>query len=122
MANGNKTTGRLGEDLAAKFLIGKGAMIIGRNFQTRYGEIDLIVHLNNEILFCEVKTRTGTDFGYPETAVNRGKVEKMTKAACAYLAENKINVSWRLDIVAIQLDEIKKEARIKWFKNISSNL
>lgn len=107
--------GKLGEDLAAEFLEKQGCKIIDRNFYTRYGEIDLIARKEDEILFCEVKTRTSKDFGYPEYAVDRKKIDHLLKAVRIYLKINNIKSFWRIDIISI---EIEKETNIKWFKDI----
>ena len=38
----NKTIGKYGETIAADYLINNGYKILDRNFQTRYGEVDII--------------------------------------------------------------------------------
>ena len=39
-------TGKIGEDIACKYLIGKGYTIIERNFRRKWGEIDIICSKN----------------------------------------------------------------------------
>ena len=50
--------GKLGEDLAIKYLKEKGYEIIERNFRCKQGEIDIIAKAKEEYVFIEVKTRT----------------------------------------------------------------
>lgn len=54
--------GRWGEGIAAAFLERKGYTIIGRNYFTPEGELDLIALLEEKdeqvLVFVEVKTRT----------------------------------------------------------------
>ncbi|MBP5618294.1 MAG: YraN family protein, partial [Clostridia bacterium] len=50
-------TGERGEKLAARYLRRKGYRILERNFQTRFGEIDLIARKGDQLVFVEVKTR-----------------------------------------------------------------
>ena len=73
----NRDTGRIGEDLAGKLLQEKGYAIIKRNFRTRFGEIDLICKDGDTLVFIEVKTKRGLDFGSPEEMYTKGKAERV---------------------------------------------
>jgi len=112
--------GRYGENLAAQFLARNGVEIIDRNFYTRYGEIDLIARLGDEILFVEVKTRTGNDFGYPEEAVDSQKIKHLVKAIEIYLDNKRLSAFWRLDAISVEINTSRKTAKIRWFKNLTS--
>lgn len=111
--------GRYGEKLAAEFLMRRGCQIIDKNFYTPYGEIDLIAQTGDEILFCEVKTRTTSVYGFPEEAVDKHKREKFLTAAQVYLSQNNFNQFWRFDIISVQLDLSKKKAQLRWFRDIT---
>ena len=50
-------TGHIGEDKVASFLRKRGYSIIKRNYQCRFGEIDIIAETDKYIVFVEVKTR-----------------------------------------------------------------
>lgn len=52
---GNKT-GKLGEDIAEKYLINKGFRILHKNYWKPYGEIDIICEKNGVTHFLEVKS------------------------------------------------------------------
>lgn len=80
-----KNVGDLGEEFAAKMLENAGFRIIGRNFSTKFGELDIIALRGGTIHFIEVKTRTSTDCGYPSEAVTKYKQDKIRKAAKCYL-------------------------------------
>lgn len=119
----NSKIGKLGEDLASRFLEDNGCKIIGRNFNTRYGEIDLIARSGErssagEILFCEVKTRSSNQYGYPEQAVDAKKISHLLQAVKLYLKINHISDFWRLDIISIELSS-NSQPEIKWFKDIT---
>jgi putative endonuclease len=114
-----KKLGAYGEALAEKFLIRKGCRIITKNFQTRNGEIDLIAEKDRELLFVEVKTRTGNNFGWPENAVDHKKISHLYQAVISYLNDNNLRRAWRLDIISIEINKRDKTANIKWFKGIS---
>jgi len=111
--------GKLGEKLAADFLSNNDCKVLDKNFNTRYGEIDLVASSGDEILFCEVKTRTSNRYGYPETAVNKKKIHHILKALRIYLKTKNINSYWRIDIISVELNMQKRKAKISWFKNVS---
>ena len=73
----NKKIGNLGEEFAKDFYLKKGYDFIDKNWQKKYGEIDLICQKDNEIVFVEVKTRTSLAFGYGEEAVTFSKKNKL---------------------------------------------
>ena len=110
--------GKYGENLAADFLIKRGYKIIDRNYQTVYGELDLIATNSDELLFVEVKTRTKSSYGFPELAVNREKVKHLMKAARVYLTYRKLTVVWQLDIISVEIDPLAKTAKIRRFQDI----
>jgi len=102
-----KELGIKGENMAADYLKKMGYEILDKNFRKREGEIDLIAEdpETKEIAFIEVKTRKNSNFGYPEEAVDGEKAEKMTEVANAWLdIKEKLNNSWRIDIIAIELE------------------
>ena len=80
--------GRWGEDIAAKYLVEQGLVILDRNWRTRAGEIDIIARDVNALVFCEVKTRRGTAFGSGVEAVTALKSRRLRRLAAAWLAEH----------------------------------
>ncbi|MBR2525950.1 YraN family protein, partial [bacterium] len=66
MKSFNKEKGKLGEDLACKFLEQNGYKIIDRNKTfSKFCEIDIIALFKNTLVFVEVKTRKNNKFGSP---------------------------------------------------------
>jgi len=110
----NLKTGRLGEDMAKKFLREEGYQIISRNFKTRYSEIDLIAKKDNSLVFVEVKTRVGNNFGSPEEAINKRKRNRLKRAAQAFVAFHHWEGPFRIDAVCIVLN---KEGEISQFRH-----
>lgn len=104
-----------GEDLAVNYLKNKGYDILERNFRSGKSEIDIIVSLNNLLVFVEVKTRTSTRFGNPEEFVDEHKAEKIMEGADDYMFEKKWKGNIRFDIISIVLKKDKPE--IKHFKD-----
>jgi putative endonuclease len=97
-----RALGFSGESAAERFLKGQGYKIIGKNFRTRYGELDLIATHGDVFVFVEVKTRTSSAYGMPEEAVTATKQRHLVAAAQIYLSKFKHpNVSWRIDVVGL---------------------
>jgi putative endonuclease len=99
-----QTLGNLGEKIAANYLIRQGYKIIGTNYKTKLGEIDIIAQEDNILVFVEVKTRSTKTFGLPQEAVNFKKQNKIMRIGMMYLSDHNINLSWRIDVVAIVMD------------------
>jgi putative endonuclease len=111
--------GKFGQDLSAEFLQKRGYKIIGQNFFTRLGELDLIAEKDKQIIFIEVKTRLGHNFGLPEEALNSDKAKKIREAALEYLVQKNINnENYRYDLVAVEINEAEKKAQIRHYKNV----
>lgn len=98
-----KLLGNRGEDLAVKFLKGKGYRLITRNFKTSIGEIDIVAEDNGTLVFVEVKTRSAVSFGHPFEAVTYRKREKIKKVALCYLKNCKKPVAARFDVLSIEM-------------------
>ena len=107
-------SGRLGEDLAHRFLRRRGCTIVARNYRPPAGggEVDLVAWQKDTLLFVEVKTRLSAEFGAPERAVDADKERYLRRAARDYT--RRAGVEWdrvRFDIVSIVLE---KPPRIEW--------
>jgi putative endonuclease len=80
--------GRNGEDLALAHLQRLGYELVVRNHRTRWGEIDLVVHDGDVLVFVEVKTRRATGSGRgPWEALHERKRMQVRRMAAAFLAE-----------------------------------
>lgn len=93
--------GEFGEKLAQEYLKQKAYVILHHNWRNKHAEIDLIAQDGEQIVFIEVKYRTKTNFGTPETFVSANKIRKMQEAASAYIEQFNWNGELRFDIIAI---------------------
>ncbi len=114
----NRSVGDFGEDLAGERLEKEGYRILARNWQCRWGEIDLIARRGTEIVFVEVKTRRSGRYGLPEEALTRAKKKALVLTAAQYLGENLHAVDWRIDCIAIETDRSGRPLRVEHFENI----
>ncbi len=112
--------GKFGQQLAGQFLLKKGYQLLTENYYSKEGEIDIVAKDNDQYVFVEVKTRRTLDFGAPEEAVNKNKINKIIITANKYLAEHDINTdNWRIDIVAILIKKQVKKAQINHYKAVN---
>lgn len=106
-----KEFGARGEYLARKFLEQKGYVFIRANFHTQYGEIDLIMQENDELVFIEVKTRTlhsAALYGRGAKAIDKEKREHIIKSARVFLRQEPRLTKGlipRFDAVELYLEE-----------------
>jgi putative endonuclease len=101
---GNKVTGNKGESLAAENLMMKGYEILGRNYRSKWGEIDIIAKINDTIVFVEVKTKTTDKFGEPWEMVNAWKIEQVKRMGEVWQREYGWDGRVRVDVVGVYLD------------------
>lgn len=96
--------GAKGEGLAVAWYTGRGYQVLGRNWRCRDGELDLIVSRDRCVVFCEVKTRSGTGFGLPAEAVTGEKQRRLRRLATRWLGEQKPSVGFaevRFDVACV---------------------
>ena len=114
----NKIKGNLGEELALSYITNLDYQIIERNFNSNFGEIDIIALDKNEIVFIEVKTRCQNIFGNPAEAIDYKKKKHIYKTATYYLfLHNSLNKNIRFDSIEIQY-QTQNHYKIKHRKNI----
>jgi putative endonuclease len=110
--------GTRGERLACQFLKRRGYKILYRNFRGRTGgEIDVVCRDGDTLVFVEVKTRTGEDFGRPIEAIDRDKRKRISRGGLAWLRLlNDPDILFRFDVVEVIIAE-GAEPRIELIKN-----
>ncbi|MBN1265066.1 MAG: YraN family protein [Anaerolineales bacterium] len=110
--------GKRGEQIARRQLEEAGYRILVQNWYCRYGEMDLIAKKNGEWVFVEVKTRRSNSYGTPEDALTRAKKRSLVRTAVQYLIENELDVDWRIDCIAIEMDQSGRVVRCEHFYNV----
>ena len=97
--------GKWGEGVASRFLQEKGYVLLATNYRCRWGEVDIVAQEGEELVFVEVRTRRGVEFGTPEESVTAAKARKLIATAQEFLQEHdQVNAGWRIDLIAIRLD------------------
>lgn len=111
-------TGRYGETLAAQHLQTKNYRLIARNWRCPVGEIDLIARDGDTLVFVEVRTRHGERLGTPEESITPRKQARLIELAQTYLSEhNAFDQPWRIDVIAIALDQQQRVRRLTHLPN-----
>ena len=124
MKTNNLSIGYLGEAIAKEYLENQGYKIIEQNYKTKHAEIDLIAWDRRILVFIEVKAKSGERFGAPEEAINRRKINRLTRNALGYIVRNIGNgrdrsLQYRIDTVCIVFDKTNNPERISHYKNIT---
>lgn len=122
--------GKIGEEIAKKFLEKQGYKIIEQNYKTKYAEIDLVTSRpacpacagmagrGKDLVFVEVRTKVGENFGTPEETINKKKMRKLRGNAMAYVAKKKWDGSFRIDAICIVLKPDYSTERLNHYENI----
>ncbi len=134
MTTEKQNIGKLGEDIAVKYLEKHGYEILDRNYRKPWGEIDIIASENigknqflarqsQELVFIEVKAQNRNFEWRPEENITRHKKHQLSRIITTYLKSNKIpeDQNWRVDVLAITLDFKTKNAQIEHIQNIVLN-
>ncbi|PIS05241.1 MAG: YraN family protein [Candidatus Buchananbacteria bacterium CG10_big_fil_rev_8_21_14_0_10_42_9] len=114
-----KELGFWGEKIARKYLRKIGYREEQSNFNTRRGEIDLIMYDGPTLVFIEVKTRTSQNFGLPEEAVTSDKLSALVQAAYRYINFHpEVIDDFRIDVIAVDIRSRWLPPTIRHYQNI----
>lgn len=108
---GRKELGNWGESIAARHLESLGLKIVERNWRCPEGEIDLVAQADSLLAFVEVKTRRSRGMGSPEEALTPRKSQKLLQLGALYVAAHDLDIDWRIDLVAVEIDHAGKLRR-----------
>jgi putative endonuclease len=98
------SVGRYGEDVAVRHLGESGLQVLARNWRCDLGEIDVVARDGTTLVVCEVKTRSGLDYGTPLEAVTARKLARLRRLAARWLAESGEHPqAVRIDVVSVLL-------------------
>lgn len=98
-------TGKRGEAFAAEYYRKRGFTVRAMNYHSRYGEIDVIAENDEHVIFCEVKTRSGTVRVKPCEAVDMKKQQRLTLTAFKYLESADCEKAPRFDVFEVWVND-----------------
>jgi putative endonuclease len=82
----------------------RGYRLLATNVWIAGNEIDIVARRGHVLVFCEVKSKTGEEFGDPLEMVSAEKVRRVRRAAEAWLAARPelAGCDVRFDVVAVR--------------------
>lgn len=110
--NETVNSGQQAEKAVAEWLKGQGHEIIGRNFRTKWCEIDVISSLGEKIYFTEVKYSARKE---PLERITPKKLEQMRFAAKLFMTRTK-KMAKKQPILAAAGVSGEKFEKIEWFE------
>jgi putative endonuclease len=118
--------GLLGEDIACKFLMKHGFLILERNYTKKWGEIDIIAQKGDKRYFIEVKSKSVESLDYvthvtsrPEDNMHPWKLRRLRRVVETYLISKRLgSINWQFDLLIVYLDVENRKARVKVVENV----
>jgi len=129
--------GDIGENIACKFLVKRGFEIIEKNYNKKWGEIDIIARKGQKLHFVEVKSVTCENLEYkmrnvthetdtyrPEDNLHPRKLMRLSRVIQTYLLGYKGNrdvtheTDWQFDVAVVYLDLKSMEAKVNYMEDI----
>ena len=113
-----RDVGIFGEKIARDFLGKNGYHILETNYRCSRGEVDIIARCEDTLVAIEVRTKKSRQFGSPEESITPAKMERLRSAIAQYWqTHDNLPLSWRIDVVAIELDARGQVSRIELIEN-----
>jgi len=113
-----------GEDAeiaCCSYLKSQGLKLIDKNFNSRFGEIDIIMLDKKILVFVEVRYRKNNKFGGALASITPSKQNKLRKTAELYLQKNTQHQNARFDVVSMskntQTNPDKQPYTFDWIPN-----
>lgn len=118
MTRATQGLGRQGEALAEQYFVARGARVLARNHRSPFGELDLVVEHEGDLVGVEVKTRVVGQPARPEEAVDAAKLARLERLLQQFAQANGYeHAGWRIDVVAVEA-EAEADGRILRLEHI----
>ena len=84
------------------------------NYRCPEGEVDIVARDKDCLVFVEVRAKRSSAFGSPEESITAAKRDKLRRVVAHYRqAHEDIPDSWRIDVVAVEMDRQNRPRRIE---------
>lgn len=101
--------GMMGEIWALEWMKQHGYTILAKNWRSGRYEIDLVCTDGKVIVFVEVRSFFSATKSFPESSILSLKQTSVHKATKKYIAENRIQLPVRQDVVGIRFSSWGKQ-------------
>lgn len=118
MKQQNRNTGNRGEAVACDLLRQKGYEILTRNYQNKWGEVDIVCVKGEYRVFVEVKTKTGEEFGEPWEMINKWKLEQVERMGHLWCEEYGFAGLCRIDVIGVWMGEDGEVEKIEHWEDV----
>ncbi len=118
-----QTLGKLGENIACRYLKGRGFEIIEENHTRKWGEIDIVASKDRKLYFIEVKSKSVANLSkkskedidslMPEENVHPFKIDRFMRTIHTYLAEKNFEGDWTALVLAVFVDTLEKTSTVR---------
>ncbi len=107
MSKYKKNLGAWGEKIASQYYQKLGFEILEKNFSQKYGELDLIIKKDHQILVVEVKTRASRLFGFGEESISNKKLKNIIQTYQIFAAQNNLSPDFQIEICVVEKNNAK---------------
>lgn len=95
--------GRAAEEVAVRYLKGRGWEILDRNVRFPGGELDIVARQGRDIVFVEVRSSRRASPFPPEASLGPRKKRNLIRAAAAWLGREGLGEALcRFDLIAVE--------------------
>ncbi len=112
-----RATGDVFEQRACDELTRAGLRVLARNYQTRHGEIDLVMREGDTVVFVEVRYRRSAGHGDAAASVTASKQSRVILAAQHWLATHPRHATRPCRFDVVSYDGPADAARFAWLRN-----
>lgn len=105
------------EELACAHVQQAGLRLLDRNYQSRFGELDLVCLDGNTLVFIEVRYRRSQTHGLAAETVSLAKQRRIINTAKVYLQRKKLfgQIPCRFDVIGVDLAQ--GQPAFHWIRN-----
>lgn len=119
--------GKIGEDIASKFLMKRGFEVVERNYTKPFGEIDIIAKKAGILHFVEIKSVTREmdaeeDVGVrAEENLHKMKFRRLANTVSVYLSEKNVSreMRWQIDLIVVEVDLVNNAGKLRFFNSVN---
>ncbi|GAB5414741.1 MAG: YraN family protein [Congregibacter sp.] len=96
-----------------------GFRIVARRYRCKAGEVDLIAHDGQCLVFVEVRARCSRSHGGAAASVDRRKQLKINRCAAFFLRQNPAwsNYPARFDVIAWEPSALSGKIEARWIQS-----
>ena len=91
----------------------QGWQLLERNWSCRWGELDLVLHKNNQPLVVEVKGRLSPALGLWH--VDPAEWRQLGRAISCWRAEHPMQAEWLLQVAVAVVPLLPARGAVRWF-------